>query len=490
MKKPNIVIIHADQHRWDCIGAYGNREIQTPHIDSLAKDGVCYTNSFCSFPVCTPSRYSMLTGLYVHQHMGYSNHCTIPHELVTFPKILKENGYKTKAVGKMHFTPTYLNVGFDEMILCEQDGPGRYEDDYHRWLHEEGLVDGIDLTDQVKEFRDQASAVYWKQFGAVVSDLDEQHHSTTWIAERAVETIKSWEGDGHLLMVGFVKPHHPFDPPAPWDTLYNPEELSLLPGWTDTLHKQDETFHPGYFNNNGIEPDNLRQVMAHYYGSISQIDFHVGKMLDLLRQQGLYDDSLIIFTSDHGEYMGFRHLLLKGGYMYDSLAKVPLIVKYPKNVRQNEVCDTLVSTVDVAPTILSLAGCDPDKFMPGINLTQSGVNREMIFSEDRNHFMVRTRQRKLLYSHEASMCQFFNLEKDPLETKNLYTHPDYHGEINRFIMALGDWMLFEAKAPIYIDQSAPVVRKNTILGLEKNHDETIESYFKNRMKQFAVRGES
>ena len=94
-EKPNIVIIHADQHRWDCIGAYGNREIQTPHIDSLANDGVCYTNSFCTFPVCTPSRYSMLTGLYAHQHMGYSNHCTIPHELATFPKILRESGYKT-----------------------------------------------------------------------------------------------------------------------------------------------------------------------------------------------------------------------------------------------------------------------------------------------------------------------------------------------------------------------------------------------------------
>jgi len=489
-EKPNIVIIHADQHRWDCIGAYGNREIQTPHIDSLANDGVCYTNSFCTFPVCTPSRYSMLTGLYAHQHMGYSNHCTIPHELATFPKILRESGYKTKAVGKMHFTPTYLDVGFDEMVLCEQDGPGRYDDDYHRWLRAQELVDGIDLMDQVKEFRDQAPAAYWKQFGAAVSDLDEQHHSTTWIGEKAVETIQGWENDGNLLMVGFVKPHHPFDPPTPWNTLYNPEELSLLPGWTETLHEQDKKFHQGYFDNNEIEPDRLRQVMAHYYGSISQIDFQVGKMLDLLRKKGLYDDALILYTSDHGEYMGFRHLLLKGGYLYDPLAKVPLIVKYPKNARHNEICKALVSTVDLAPTILSLAGCDPNGFMPGIDLTKSGLSREMIFSEDRNHFMVRTQNRKLLYNHEPSMCQFFNLEKDPLETENVYTHPDYQMEISGFIMALGDWMLFEAKTPIYMDLSAPVVGKNPIQDLEEDHEETTKTYYRKRMKQFIIRGAS
>ena len=131
---PNILLIHADQHRFDCLGAYGHPDIRTPNIDALAADGVRYENSFCPFPVCTPSRYSLLSGQYVHQHRGWDNHCTLPPGTETFPAILKQAGYKTAAVGKMHFTPTYLDVGFDEMVLAEQDGPGRWDDDYHRQL--------------------------------------------------------------------------------------------------------------------------------------------------------------------------------------------------------------------------------------------------------------------------------------------------------------------------------------------------------------------
>jgi len=115
--RPNILLIHADQHRFDCLGAYGNPDIQTPNIDALAQDGVLYEASFCPFPVCTPSRYSLLSSQYVHQHLGWTNHSTLPNGIPTFPKVLRANGYSTKAVGKMHFTPTYLDVGFDEMIL-------------------------------------------------------------------------------------------------------------------------------------------------------------------------------------------------------------------------------------------------------------------------------------------------------------------------------------------------------------------------------------
>jgi arylsulfatase A-like enzyme len=128
---PNILILHADQHRYDCLGAYGNPNVQTPSIDALAADGIRFENSFCPFPVCTPSRYSLLSSQYVRQHLGWTNHCTVPPGIPTFPRLLRDAGYRTKAVGKMHFTPTYLDVGFEEMLLAEQDGPGRFDDDYH-----------------------------------------------------------------------------------------------------------------------------------------------------------------------------------------------------------------------------------------------------------------------------------------------------------------------------------------------------------------------
>ena len=149
----HILIVHTDEHRIDCLGASGNKEIKTPHIDSLAADGVRFNNSFCSFPVCTPSRYSLLSGLPVHEHQGWDNHCTLRPGTPTFASVLRQAGYATKAVGKMHFAPTYLDVGFAQMELAEQDGPGRWDDDYHRYLRQLGLVDANDLEDQRSEYR-------------------------------------------------------------------------------------------------------------------------------------------------------------------------------------------------------------------------------------------------------------------------------------------------------------------------------------------------
>src|ERR1051325_6626764 len=163
----HILILHADEHRIDCLGAYGNKEIRTPHIDSLAADGVRFNNSFCSFPVCTPSRYSLLSGLPVHEHQGWNNHCTLPPGTPTFASVLRHAGYLTKAVGKMHFTPTYLDVGFAEMQLAEQDGPGRWNHDYHRYLRRSGLVDATALEAQRLESRRGARQIYWNSFGAL-----------------------------------------------------------------------------------------------------------------------------------------------------------------------------------------------------------------------------------------------------------------------------------------------------------------------------------
>lgn len=148
----NILLIHADQHRMDCIGAYGNPDVQTPNLDQLAKDGVLYHNAYCTLPVCTPSRYSLLTGQHVQEHQGWTNRSTLNPDIETLPDLLKKAGYRTKAIGKMHFTPTYLDVGFEELTLAEQDGGGRWDDDYHRDLMDNSLVDAIDLEDQRQEY--------------------------------------------------------------------------------------------------------------------------------------------------------------------------------------------------------------------------------------------------------------------------------------------------------------------------------------------------
>ncbi|MEM7030928.1 MAG: sulfatase-like hydrolase/transferase, partial [Chloroflexota bacterium] len=341
MPQPNILVVMSDQHRMDTLGVYGNPDVRSPHIDRLAVDSVRYTESFCPYPVCTPSRYSFLSGLYVRQHLGASNYCTLAPGLPTFPRVLKSSGYRTQAVGKMHFTPTYLDVGFDTLQLAEQNGPGRHEDDYHRWLRLEGVADHIDLMDQEMEYRREAPQEYWDTVGAMESTLDEDHHSTTWIGDQALEALQDWTPEANLLMVSFIKPHHPFDPPTPWSQMYDPQSLTLLPGWIDACLPQDLSNHQGYFPHKDLTEEKLRQAMALYYATISQIDHQVGRLIDYLKQQGLYDDTLILYTSDHGEYLGFHHLLLKGNYMYDPLAKVPLIIKYPNQRRAGEVSSEL-----------------------------------------------------------------------------------------------------------------------------------------------------
>jgi arylsulfatase A-like enzyme len=486
-RRPNILLIHADQHRIDCLGAYGNREVRTPNLDALAADGVTYANSFCSFPVCTPSRYSLITGLYVHQHLGWTNHCTLPSGIPMFPRLLRQAGYRTAAVGKMHFTPTYLDVGFEDMCLSEQNGPGRYDDDYHRWLMAEGLCPGVDFMDQEREFRSNATREYWDNVGAMESDLDEEHHSTTWVAERAIERLETWQGGGNLLMVGFVKPHHPFDPPAPWSTLYDPAEVTPLPGWTEQPVNGDVEFNRGYFPHAELTDRKVRQATAMYYATITQIDHHVGRMLDLLRQKGLYEDTLVVYTSDHGDYMGYHHLLLKGNRLYEPLAKVPLLVKYPGNPRAGEQDESLVSNVDLAPTFLQAAELPVPRGLPGRNLA-ADAGPEFVFAEDpgARTYMVRSARYKLMLDRNEANSLFFDLAEDPHELCNRYADPACQDEIRRHRDALFRWALFDARTPVCLDEHAPVIDAANAVGFEPDRRRVEVDYFRERMREFGV----
>jgi arylsulfatase A-like enzyme len=486
-QRPNILLLHADQHRIDCLGAYGNREVRTPNLDALARDGVVYPNSFCTFPVCTPSRYSLITGLYVHQHLGWTNHCTLPSGIPMFPRLLRDAGYRTAAVGKMHFTPTYLDVGFEDMCLAEQNGMGRYDDDYHRWLMAEGLCPGVDFMDQEREFRANATDEYWDSVGAMESDLDEEHHSTTWVAERALERLERWEGGGNLLMVGFVKPHHPFDPPAPWSTLYDPDAVTPLPGWTEEPVNGDVEFNPGYFPHRELSERKVRLATAMYYATITQIDHHVGRMLDLLRRKGLYEDTLVVYTSDHGDYLGYHHLLLKGNRLYDPLAKVPLVVKYPGNARAGETDDSLVSNVDLAPTFLKAAELPAPRSLPGRDLI-GGSAPEFVFAEDpgARSYMVRSRRYKLLLDRDEAKSLFFDLATDPHELRNRYGDEACAEEIARHREGLFQWLLQGARTPVNLDEHAPIISAPNAVGYDPKRRQTEIDYFRDRMREYGV----
>ncbi len=452
--KPNVLVIHADQHRFDCLGVAGNEDIKTPHIDALARDGVFHSNCFTTFPLCTPARYSLLTGLYARQHLGMANETALPGGIATFPRILKQAGYKTACVGKMHFQPTYLDVGFDTMLLAEQAGPGRYDDDYHRYLMERGLLDVTDMQDQVFESRAKAPASYHADFGSAPSALGEAHYSTSWIRDRAIEVLNRWDEGGNLLMAGFIKPHHPFDAPVPWCDMYDPGKLTLLPGWTDANLPRDTRFYNGYFNNQKLGQAALKRVMAQYYASISHIDACVGQMAALLKEKGLYDDALIFYTGDHGEYLGFHHMLLKGNYMYDPLVRMPLVVKYPGRAHAGERHDGLVSIIDATATIVDATGCILPRHLWAQVQPLEDAGRELVFAEDpRGNYMVRSRRHKLLWYKDVE-SQFFDLVADPYELENRIEDPACQADVQRMKDALFAWLAFEARPAPHEDGAA------------------------------------
>jgi len=488
-EQPNILLIHTDQHRIDCLGAYGNKQIKTPNIDALGADGDLFNNSFCSYPVCTPSRYSLITGLYVREHGGYSNHCTLRPEVDTFPAMLKKSGYRTKAVGKMHFTPTYFDVGFEEMELAEQNGPGRWDDDYHRYLQDNGLVDHNDLEDQIGVYRKEAPKSYFSNCGSRESNLPDKHHSTTWIGDRAVETIDKWDkNQSNFLMVGFIKPHHPFDPPENWAEIYNPKEIDILPGWTVECLKHDLARSKGYFQNTQLTIPILKRVAAYYYASITHIDHYVGRMIKLLKQRKLYDNTMIVFTSDHGEYLGFHHMLLKGNYLYDPLAKVPLIIKYPGNADKGKVRNDLVSNIDLAPTILKTAGLKTGDRMKGMDLAGNTMSRQVLIAEnDRRTVMARTRTMKLIVDTDKNIPSgglLFNIEKDPLEINNLYHDPAHKNERSRLMLAIQSWQASTPLQKLYLNQMAPQISQSNVPPLDLSHRKDAQEYFKEKMRSF------
>lgn len=422
MSRPNIIFVLSDEHRWDCLGYAGNPDVRTPNFDALAANGVSFSQAICPFPLCVPSRTSLMTGQYVGTHGVDDNREGLPADAVTLPGVLHAAGYNTACVGKMHFNPTRTNYGFDTMRLAEQDGPGRYEDDYHAWLEKHGAIDQIELWDQVD--RDSAPQEYWDTFGAMRSNLPESQHSTTWIGDQAVRFLQRAR-EPFFLWTGFVKPHHPFDPPAPWDTLYDPAALTLPEGWCERPPDED-TRHGGHFEPTQMTEGRFRKILAYYYATISHMDKQMGRLFATLASRG-FTNNIIVYCSDHGDYMGQHGLITKDSARpYESILRVPLVVAGVVGQRRGAVDSALANLVDAMPTLLDAVGIDipnsvegkslmPQLMRPGIPL------RMTAFAEGGKGVSVaRNRRHKLVESDDERFKALYDLDADLGEFVNLY----------------------------------------------------------------------
>jgi arylsulfatase A-like enzyme len=300
-----------------------------------------------------------------------------------------------------------------------------------------------------------------------------------------VESIENWNESGNMLMVGFIKPHHPFDPPKKWVELYDPDSLALLPGWIEKSIDRDLEIHTGYFKNAELNEDALRKSMAYYYASITQIDFEVGRMIKILKDKGLYDNTIIIYTSDHGEHLGYHHQILKGGYLYESIMKVPLIIKYPNNQYAGTENNKLVSNIDIGPTILNAVGLKTPKAMSGRDLTDNSFSREYVFAEGwlGSQAMARSKYFKLIRKRNGKSL-FFNLETDPLELTNLYNDTNYSDEIKSHVQAIANWQGTDSLVgENYLDEYAPIINQPNATKYNDGHRDKTIDYFRRKMTE-------
>lgn len=341
-QQPNVLIIQTDQQSLWTLGCYGGREVETPYIDSIAADGVKFNEFYTVSAVCTPSRGCFVSGQYPHTNGAYRNDAPIRQETETFARIFKKAGYKTAYVGKWHLDggayPGWMEndraVGFEDCEFMFNCG------------HYKQIID-----------KDNGKP-------EVVANVpgDEKTYTTDYLVTKTIGKIKKYKDSPFLVMVSIPDPHQPFNVRAPYDTMYNEEDMVIpnsfyqeeLPDWAD----HDEWGRKRYFPMDMEEREQkLRRIKAQYCGEVKCIDDNVGRIIKYLKDQNLYDNTIIVFTTDHGEYMG-EHGLLEKNNLFDTAYHIPMIMSWPERVPAGTEVDNYVSIVDFQQTLLSLVGLE------------------------------------------------------------------------------------------------------------------------------------
>ncbi len=443
--RPNILLILTDQQRADTIAALGNDHIRTPHLDRLASEGTAFTSAYSPSPVCVPARSCLHYGQYPGKTGCLGNiHPTTTDDRDSFVDILSRGGYETMGIGKCHFVPDrQARRGFKRR-LTQEESPRRIEDDdYLQFLQDSPYKEVRDVHGTWREM------IYMPQ----TSPLDEAHHPTQWVGDRCIDFIQEQAGGGKpwFAFCSFIHPHPPYAPPAPWDMLYRPDDLPgpYLP--EDLVQRQPAFLRAGlheYYFDPPVSDTLWRMVKARYYACVSFVDHQVGRIRAALEENGQLENTLILFSSDHGEMLGDLGLIGKGN-MYEAAARVPLLMRWGDGRHSGQRVDTPVTLVDIGPTILRAAGLEPPVDFDGVNLAEVAVMPErfdgrivfsQVFNPDRALYLSTDGRFKYIHSAADGTEQLFDLKEDPREDLNLATNPAHEGNLQRLRDALFDYL--------------------------------------------------
>ena len=420
--RPNILFIMTDQQRFDTVAALGNPLLRTPALDGLARDGMVFTRAYTPSPVCMPARYSLITGLPAHV-TGCVDNMAMPQGQTSFMERLRDLGYQTHGVGKMHFTPDYRRLwGFEGRDFSEE---GQEDDDYRRFL----AVNGFD---HVHEPHGVRSEMYYIP---QPSQLPERLHHSTWTGDRAISFLESRDRDRpFMLWTSFIKPHPPFESPTPWNKLYRAAEMPVPfrpSGYENLLTYWNRVQNRYKYRDAGHDDLLARTTKAAYYACISFVDRQVGRILDALGTDA--ENTLVVFTSDHGELLGDYGSYGKRS-MLDAACRVPLLTRWPRQLEAGGRCDAPASLLDLFPTFLAAAGGDDPPSPDGLSLLDLATNRavgedRVVFSQFQKGFlglyMAVSRHWKYVYSAPDRHEWLFDMVCDVRETTNLADNPLY-----------------------------------------------------------------
>lgn len=487
MPPPNILLITSDQHRADCFG-FAGRKVKTPHLDLLAAQGTRFNACITPNVVCQPARASILTGLLPLTHGVHDNGIDLDPAVSThgFAARLARAGYDTAFVGKAHFATNhpYEPSGSPEDVQSAQHFDDEWFGPYHgfehvelmllghnywlpqktprglhyeRWYHGDGLGDLKDVLYRMRLPPDIGAAQTHH------SALPVAWHNSTWTADRSIDFIGRARRRPFLLWASFPDPHHPFDAPEPWSRLHDPREVDLPKHRTRDLDRRP-WWHRAAIENApqaktpqvrrvreeysriGVQTDEqLAHLIANYYGMISLIDHNVGRMLQTLHDRGLASNTLVVFTSDHGDWLGEHGLILKGPMHYDGLLRVPLVVRGPGVPSGKSIADP-VSTIDLAASFADYAGLAADAPSHSHSLRpiiEGSATRDFAYNEWRllparagvalDLRTVRTRDAKLTIDLASGAGEMYDLAHDPHEVENVFDVPR-HAALRRELL--------------------------------------------------------
>jgi arylsulfatase A-like enzyme len=464
--RPNIVVLMTDQQRADCLGAAGHPVVRTPHMDRLAAEGLRFTNAYTTCPICMPARSSFLAGTYCHNHGQWTNVGRLPENADTYCHRLTAVGYRTCHVGKSHL---YSHRG------------GHHLDEMRPFMNALGWDDVLETTGPWATLRtDSIMTDRWKERGCLDTFRDDYRkrreagptralwpspmppgeHADAFVGDTAVDYISGYDRSRPLLLfVGFGGPHEPWDPPADWAAKYDPAAMDPAlpvtePGpWVPPAAAE----HQRALQNDGLAltPEITGQIRALYYAKISHVDSHFGRILERLESRGMLDDTWIIFWSDHGEMLGDKGRLMKQVF-YESSARVPLVVRPPRGAADGLVSESLVSQIDVYPTILEIAGAEPKPDCFGTSLVPFAdeptlkahdvVASEIDASRLCRKTMIRDERHKLVVSSDGAELSLYDLIDDPAESINLIGKPGTEDTVARLRDRMLTWLL-ETQAP-------------------------------------------